>query len=141
MAIFRQHLPGYVDPDLKAPDAEFSNTAELLALEVVQGYGKTADFSHFAMGGNYLMEIRDDGFMWWAVGSVSDPSIVDLPKWDGGKYRAMLEDGTCVTLGPGEVVSSGGGVLTLRDGTKAQEMRRKASSTGVNPMLLSGRMV
>ena len=122
MATFRQHIPAFVDIDGPPPMAEFSTTDELLALEVVQRYGKGPDFSHFAMSDNRLMEISDEGFKWWVVGSVSDPSAVDLPKWGGWKFRAELPDGSRVVLGS-EVVSSCGDVLTLRNGTKARNLR------------------
>ena len=122
MATFRQHIPAFVDIDGPPPVAEFSTTDELLALEIVHRYGKGPGFSHFAMSDNHLMEISDEGFEWWVVGSVSDPSAVDLPKWGGGKFRAELPDGSRVVLGS-EVVSSCGDVLTLRDGTKARNLR------------------
>ena len=120
MAQFRQHIPTYVDHD-PTPTFEFANTKELLALEVVQRYGREPAFSHFAMSGNNLMEISHDGFKWWVVGSVSDPSIVDLPKWEGWKFRARLADGSIALVGP-EVTSSCGDVLTLRNGTKAKNL-------------------
>lgn len=50
----------------------------------------------------------------------------DLPQWDGGKYRAELPDGRVVELSGGaggDVVSSCGEVLTLRDGSKARYIR------------------
>lgn len=122
MATFRQHIPAFVEIDGPQPECEFSNTDDLLALEVVQRYGKGVDFSHFAMHGNLLMEISDDGFKWWVVGSVSDPSAVDLPKWEGWKFRAELPDGSRVVLSS-EVSSVCGDVLTLRNGTVARVLR------------------
>jgi hypothetical protein len=122
MATFRQHIPAFVETGGPPPATEFANTEELLALEVVQRYGKSKDFSHFAMSDRHLIEVRDDGFHWWVVGSVSDPAIVDLPQWEGWKFRAELADGTRAIIG-NEVVSSCGDVLTLRDGTKARNLR------------------
>lgn len=121
MATFRQHIPSFIDIDGPPPLAEFSTTEDLLSLEIVQSYGKSKDFSHFAMYRDCLMEIRDSGFKWLVVGYVSDPSVIDLPKWEGGKFRAELPDGSRAVLGS-EVVSSYGDVLILRDGTKARNL-------------------
>lgn len=43
-------------------------------------------------------------------------------KWDGGKYKAEMPDGTIKTL-TDEVYSSCGDKLTLRDGTEAKRIR------------------
>ena len=123
MATFRQHIPSFVDIGGPPPVAEFSTTEDLLSLEIVQSYGKSKDFSHFAMYRDCLMEIRDSGFKWLVVGYVSDPSVVDLPKWEGGKFRAELPDGSRVVLESSEVVVAYADVLILRDGTKAREVR------------------
>ena len=89
---FRQHIPNFVD--IKAPLLDkFETTEDLLNLEIVQRYGKRKDFSHFAISDNCLMEISDEGFHWWVVGYIKKPNEVDLPKWDGGKYRAELPNG------------------------------------------------
>lgn len=121
MNVFRQHVPRCVDIEADPPRA-FSTTAELLALEVVQRFGKGKNFSHFAMSGNHLMEISDDGFMWWVIGTVAYPDAIELPKWDGGKYRAELPDGTQTILSK-EVASSCGDTLYLTDGTRARNIR------------------
>jgi hypothetical protein len=79
---FRQHIPGFVgDPDDSPKEYTFETTEELLALEVVQRYGKGPDFSHFALFGDLLMEISDGGRHWWVVGYLGDPTSVDLPQW------------------------------------------------------------
>ena len=117
---FTQHIPNFVDG--ATPEIfEFETTEQLLNSEVVKRY-KGDDFSNFAMSDSHLMVISDNGFNWWVVGRIQDPSRVDLPLWDGGKYRAKLESGEEVVLS-NEVVSSCGDVLTLRDGTKAKNLR------------------
>jgi len=121
---FRQHIPTFVDTDKPLPIYKFETTEELLRLEVVQRYSKWEKFSYFAIGENYLMIIGDDGFYWWVVGYVDDPTTVDLPKWDGPKYKAELPNGEKVILSE-EVVSSCGDTLTLRNGTKAKDLRNK----------------
>ena len=119
---FRQHIPNFVDTD-PAPDFDFETTQDLLALEVVRRYGQRKDFSHFAMHGNCLMEISDGGHYWWVVGYVEHLEAVDLPQWEGGKYRAELSDGSKAELTRHEVLESCGDILTLRNGTQAKWIR------------------
>jgi hypothetical protein len=128
MNSFIQHIPPFVDVDAPAA-SPFETTEDLLALEVVQRYGKRPDFSHFAMSDNALMEISDGGHHWWVVGFVADPEQVNLPKWDGGKYRAELLNGERIDLQCDDVVMSRGDVLTLRDGTKARWLREPSEGT------------
>ncbi len=126
---FKQHIPSFVEMgDDLPPEFDFTTTDELLASEIVRGYAKPD--AQFVMSGPWLMIVTDRGFHWWVVGSVSDPSAMDLPQWDGGKYRAELADGKQVTLTK-EVASSCGNVLTLRDGTIARNIKAFGPSDGV----------
>lgn len=120
---FVQHIPNFVDIDEQPKRIPFETTEDLLNLEVVKRYGQRRDFSHFAISDNYLMEISEGGLHWWVVGRIADPAAVDLPQWDGGKYKARLADGLDVDLLGKDVVSSCGNVLTLRDGTVAIDLR------------------
>jgi len=117
---FKQHMPSFVDIGESPEWIEFDTIEDLLGLEIVQRYGKCKDFSHFALNENHLLEISDEGFYWWVVGYIENPSAVDLPQWKG-KYRAELPDGSKVIL-TDEVISSCGDILTLRDGTKAKNL-------------------
>jgi hypothetical protein len=118
---FIQYIPTFVDAD--APEwHEFETTAELLSLEIVKRYGQDNDFSHFVLSENRLMEISDNGFHWWVVGYIEDPTTVNLPQWEGWKFRAEMPDGRKVILSD-EVVSSCGDRLTLKDGTVARNLR------------------
>jgi hypothetical protein len=121
MATFRPHVPAFFDISEPPPATEFATTAQLLAIDRVARYRKKRGFSHFAMEDECLLAVLDDGHDWWVIGTVSDPSAVDLPKWGGWKFRAELPDGTQTVLGD-EVVSCCGDVLTLRDGTKARDL-------------------
>ena len=93
MNTFKQHIPNFVDLDEEPPTYNFNTTEELLELEVVKRYGRSKDFSYFAMSEEYLMEISDNGFKWWVVGRIKYPESVDLPQWNGGKYRAEFPNG------------------------------------------------
>jgi hypothetical protein len=118
---FLQHIPHFVDCSRSPQRIPFKTTRELLNLDVVRGY-KGTGFSHFAMSDNDLMAISDNGHSWWVVGHVGDPSVVDLPQWDGGRYKARLANGKVVELTGDEVIESCGDELTLQDGSKAQDL-------------------
>ncbi len=121
MNYFKQHIPNFVDMDKRPEWIPFATTEELLNLEVVKRYGRKKNFSHFAMSDNYLMVIADEGFIWRVVGRIKNPDEVDLPQWEGWKFRAEMPSGEQVILGD-EVVVSCGDTLTLRDGTKARNL-------------------
>jgi len=119
---FTQYIPAFVDARGGKPySIEFRTTEELIALKVVQRYIRD-DFSHFAMSDEHLMAVSDDGFVHVVVGRIQYPKLVDLPPWDEWKFRAELPNGEKVILG-NEVISSCGDVLTLKDGTKAKNLK------------------
>lgn len=115
---FIQHVPSFVS-GVDPTEFEFDKTDELLSSEYVSRFSKNANFSHFAMSDNRLMSISDNGFHWWVVGFISDPESVDLPKWEGWKFRASIDGGPEVILGKDEVWCSCGKELSLRDGRTA----------------------
>lgn len=117
---FIQHIPGFVD-GCDPLRYDFSTTQELLDKPLFKRATENPKFSHFAMSDNCIMEITDDGFHWWVLGTIEKPELVDLPTWAGWKHRAIM-DGEEVVL-TNEVVSSCGDVLTLRDGRKAQALK------------------
>ena len=119
---FMQHIPNFVEAD-KPQKIPFETTEELLNLEIVKRYGQQPDFSHFALSGNLLMEISNGGLSWWVIGYIGDPTTVNLPQWDGGKYTARLKNGSIVELAGKDVCSSCGDILTLSDGTTAKNLR------------------
>lgn len=87
---FTQHIPSFIETDLPPPSFEFETTEQLLNHELVKRYIDDK-FSHFAMSGNTLMRISDDGYSWWVVGYIKEPDKVDLPQWDGGKMGTTPE--------------------------------------------------
>jgi hypothetical protein len=115
-----QHRPPYVD-GYDNVCVCFSTDDELFEIPFVKCF-RHSNFSRYAMSGNHLMAIYDDGFEWWVIGTIKDPPSVHLPKWDGGKYRALL-DGEPVILSR-DVASSCGDVLTLKDGRTAKNLRK-----------------
>lgn len=120
MNAFRQHVPAFVDTDHREA-FPFETTDELLNNPVVQRY-KHDDFSHFAIEDNTLIAVSDHGFHWWVVGFIEHPEHVNLPRWRA-KYLAQMPDGSEKTLEHGEVSSSCGGWLWLRDGTKVKNLK------------------
>lgn len=123
MNTFTQHIPSFVDQREAPKPDKFSTTEELLELQAVKQWKRNPEFSHFAMKDNALMAILDDGFSWWVVGFIKHPEQVNLPQWEGWKFRAELPNGDLVKLGD-EVISSCGAVLKLRDGTTARNLAR-----------------
>ena len=119
-----QHIPSFINVD-KPKSIEFETIDDLLATNAVKQWAKPVDgkpFSHFAISRNILMAIHDDSFRWWAVGYIEQPELIDLPKWEGGKYRAELEDGSHTVISSKDVISSCGSTLTLKDGSKAKNI-------------------
>jgi len=120
MNTIRQYRPAFFE-GFENETVEFSTDEELINIPFVKNFSNDK-FSHYAVSDNHLMAIYDDGFEWWVIGTIQCPASVKLPKWNGGKYCALLE-GKEVVLSK-EVVSSCGDVLTLRDGRKAKNLRR-----------------
>jgi len=118
---FTQHIPSFVDTD-KRLIIEFETPEELFNHQYFQLVTKYSKFSHFAIHNRYLMEISDEGFHWWVLGMVDKPEELNLPQWDGWKFRALL-DGEEVVLSK-EVTSSCGDRLELRDGRVATNLRK-----------------
>jgi hypothetical protein len=123
MNYIKHHVPDFArdgrDPIITEA---FLTTADLLALEKVSRW-KDSDFSHFAMNKNHLMAILHNGFQWWVVGYIEDPTVIDLPQWDHGKYRVQYEDGTINEVAGTEVRMSSGDDVWLTNGVKAKRIR------------------
>ena len=142
---FQQRIPSFVD-GFERFSFDFATTEELLANDWIKSWSEpfkpqklttltvatgewtesetkntSGDFCRYSILDNCLMAEFDDGFHWWVLGYIEKPELVDLPKWSGWKYRAIL-DGQEVVL-TNEVISSCGDVLTLRDGRKAKNIR------------------
>ena len=117
---FTQHIPGFVD-GVKPKTIEFSTTEELLRHPFFRRIAEQPGFSHFAFDEPYILEISEDGFKWWVLGSVN--ALVTLPKWDGGRYRVRLDGAETVLIGA-EIYSTCGDEVILRDGRKCERVHR-----------------
>lgn len=126
---FVQHIPSFVDSrGVDVFELECPSIDGLLSNPFFDKY-KGDKFSHFAKSkerNRYaLMSISDNGFCWWVVGYIYGKDVVNLPEWEGWKFRARL-DGENVIVGTGagcvaKVVMSSGGTLTLDDGRVAHK--------------------
>ena len=76
----RQHIPNSVDiGDPK--EVDFTTTEELLNIEWVKGFKDNyPDFYMWGISKELLMATYDSGRKWWAVGYLSRPELVQLPK-------------------------------------------------------------
>lgn len=119
MATFVEHIPTFFETGHAPRRWDVTTLEELLQLDVMKWHSSRDGFSHFATEGRSVLAIRNDGFEWWVIGSLSDLEPFDLPKWDGGKVRAKLLDGTECVLGRDRIRSICGHVITLLDGSKA----------------------
>ena len=108
--------PGFMDGQPGPPAVEFETTEDLLALgDVRKSHSPDA---RYVMSDNYLMVLTHDGFEWWVLGRISDPSKIDLPKWRGAKMKVRFPDGREEVVQDGEVSVICGDEITLEDGLK-----------------------
>ena len=122
---FKQYIPAFIDT--RGDDNieyEFKTTKDLLSIIPVKLHSNSDNFSHFAMSGNSLMAIYDEGFEHWVVGYIKSTNGIDIPEWEGWKFRAELRSGEKTILKGDEVISSCGNLLTLKDGSKAKNLGR-----------------
>jgi hypothetical protein len=89
MAKFTQRIPGGVDPSLQPLVIEFDVQEELIDSDYVQGFTTMKGHVGFVMSDGMLMAISDEGYHWWVLGYIDEPDIMDLPPWEGAKYRGM----------------------------------------------------
>ena len=73
------------------------------------------------MSDKMLIAVSDGGYSWWPVGQIADPSSLDFPEWDGGKYRIEV-DGNEIEVNGSEVLSSCAGTIILRDGREGRRV-------------------
>ena len=113
---FKRHFPNFVDISEKPEWIDFETTDDLLGLYVVRKFENDRNFSHFAISGNILMAVYNDGLEWWVVGFIKDPSTIDLPKWEPKYKNTIFEcDGIIVssTGMEGEERPDGSGLKSL----------------------------
>ena len=80
MPTIRQYRPAYFD-GFETKTVEFSTTEELINIAFVK-ISRSKEFSGFAVADEHLMATYKKGKEWWVVGTLSDPNMVELPKWE-----------------------------------------------------------
>ncbi len=110
----KQHVPGFVNDGEGGEEFGFSTTAELLASALCQRQATYPDFSQFALSDNCLMAIYDDGFSWRVVGYITKPELVDLPAWQGAKFRVLMPNGEATVIDKAKMYSTSCGEVTLK---------------------------
>lgn len=104
MNTFIPHNPGYMDDlqsDMNSNNINFETTDDLLSIPFVyrfcaSNFGPPNNmwkFSHYAIRDELLIAVYNDGYLWFVVGSIDDPSTVELPQWTGGKYCGKDDTG------------------------------------------------
>jgi hypothetical protein len=112
--------PGFMDGQPGPPAVEFETTEELLALDDVR-QSHSPD-SQYVMSDGYLMVLTKNGFNWWVLGRISDPSKVNLPKWRGAKIKVRFPDGHEAIAQDGEVAIICGDKITLKNGLETTRL-------------------
>jgi hypothetical protein len=124
MINFKKHRPAYMEGDILEFE-QYDSFEELMNSEYIQRWAADRNFSYFAKSDTHIMCILKEGFVWWVIGHIKpgESDLIELPEWTGGRYKAILEDGTEIVLERHEVQSSCGGELTLTDGRKVKRVR------------------
>jgi hypothetical protein len=128
---YRQRIPNYIDLGIPPPGFDFDTTEELINHPELQRnmemIPNTELYLHNEpyISEGLLMMVYNEGLTWCCVGYIKNPEDVNLPAWSGCKYVAQYDDGTIEILdntSKNPVVSSCGGKLTLKDGTKCKRL-------------------
>lgn len=101
-----------------AETEEFETVDDMLNCEYFQKWKSDPKFTKFVRSEDLVLCILNDGFTWWVLGRCYG-DISDLPNWEGGKYKAKMEDGTEKVLTKKEVSGSRGDTLFLLSGGEA----------------------
>lgn len=109
---------GFHDPDYVPFVQPFETTEELL--QILKYKHNTQPEAQFALSDDYVMLVLKDGFEWWVAGKVRYPKTVNLPKWEGAKYHALVNGVERVVT---HVKSICGDLITLGNGSTATRIR------------------
>ena len=82
MLSIRQYRPAFFE-GFENETVEFSTTDELVDIPFVKNFC-SKEFSGFAISDEHLMATYKNGKEWWIVGTLNDPNLVKLPKWESG---------------------------------------------------------
>jgi hypothetical protein len=114
--------PGFMDGQPGPPAVEFETTEDLLALDDVRRSHKPD--SEYVMSDGYLMVLTNDGFEWWVLGKIGNPSEVNLPKWQGAKISVRFPNGREMVAQNGEVSSICGDRIILKGGLEVVRVHK-----------------
>lgn len=120
MIKFTPRIPNYVDAERVV--LTFNSFDDMIMSETFTRFSNLKNFSHFAIEDNYVMAVLDDGFKWLAVGKPDIDLSAQFVQWDGGKYKALMPDGSIAVL-TSEVHGSSGDSLFLENGVVATWIR------------------
>ena len=83
---FIKHIPSFVDYDGEKPSFEFNTVNELLNHSEISVFKEPwrgeIPFYRFSKSDNTLMAEYDEGKMWWVIGFIQYPALVELPIWE-----------------------------------------------------------
>ena len=122
---FRQRVPGFVD-GANPLEFDFDTVEELVNHTYIQEWLNGNPRPILVKSKDVLMVVYNEGFNWWGIGWITNPDDLELPEWGGGKYIAQYSNGTIEVLNKtskNPVISSCGGVLTLKDGTECKKIK------------------
>ena len=122
MIEFTEHIPSFVDYREDPKVYSFASEEDMLTSDMFWRWSHSKDFSHFAQDGNTILQIGDNGFYWWVVGHFKSDKPLNIPKWDGWKFRAV-QDGKYIIVN--DAVSSCGDEIRLVDGSKAYKVSKQ----------------
>jgi hypothetical protein len=121
---FRQRVPGFVDGG-NPLEFDFDTVEELVNHPYNQEWLNKNPHSILVKSEGILMVVYNEGFNWWGIGWITNPDDLELPEWEGGKYIAQYSNGNIEVLdktSKNPMISSCGGVLTLKDGTECKKV-------------------
>ncbi len=93
---------------------EFSTQEELLDNPWIKKFIRD-NFNHFAIDGDVLLAIYDNGFRWLGLGLIEKPELVNLLQWEGWKFKAIVNS-EVVVFGKDDVTMTCMGRIYLVDG-------------------------
>jgi hypothetical protein len=89
MPTIKQYRPAFCD-GFEDVVVEFSTTEELINIPFVKRFC-TGDFCGFLVSDECLLAMYKHGEEWYVVGILSDPDLVELPRWERKQKKQHVE--------------------------------------------------